>query len=259
MQKVKFSYRMELQFTQPVWNHVFSLRAFPMRLPEQQIGGVQWKVYPNAPLQFHRDCFGNRIGTGRFDEMHSSFRFELSGVAWIDQQKRKPEPCLPLYRYASEACKMTEPIQLFLDGTIKLLGDDSALQQAIVLMRRLHETFQYHSGSTHATTTAGEAFAQKCGVCQDYAHILITLCRAKGIAARYVAGMIFGEGASHAWVEVYDNGMWHGLDPTHNCVVNDGYLKLAHGRDAMDCKLNRGVFCGTAWQQQNVYVNLEEV
>ena len=107
--------------------------------------------------------------------------------------------------------------------------------------------------------TAGEAFALGCGVCQDYAHILIALCRAKGIAARYVAGMIFGEGATHAWVEIYDNGIWHGLDPTQNKRIDDGYIKLAQGRDSRDCQLNRGVFCGTAIQQQNIYVTLEDL
>ena len=71
--------------------------------------------------------------------------------------------------------------------------------------------------------------------------------------------MIPGEGATHAWVEVYDNGMWHGLDPTQNKMVDDNYLKLAQGRDAMDCRLNRGVFSGRAIQQQNVYVTLEEL
>ena len=258
MHKVKFSYRMELQFSEPVWNHVFSLKAFPMRLPEQQIGGIKWSVYPHTKLAFHTDYFGNTVGAGRFDEAHSAFRFELDGVAWIHQASRKSEQCLPLYRYPSEFCTMTNPMQEFLH-TGQIAVCDSALSQAIAIMDGIYQQFRYQSGSTGANTTAGEAFALGCGVCQDYAHILIALCRAKGIAARYVAGMIFGEGATHAWVEIYDNGMWHGLDPTQNKRIDDGYLKLAQGRDARDCQLNRGVFCGTAIQQQNIYVTLEDL
>ena len=254
---------MELQFSQLVWQHAFSLRAFPMRLPQQQIGGFSWELTPNTTMQFHQDCFGNHVGVGRFDSPHTAFRYEMQGVAWINQQKRRAEQCMPLYRHPSEACRMTPSMQLFLkDCAIEKrmgVGTTNPVEIAAEYMQALHRTFQYQSGATHVSTTAGEAFAQGSGVCQDYAHILITLCRAGGIAARYVAGMIFGEGATHAWVEVHDGTMWHGLDPTHNKWIDDGYLKLAHGRDAFDCQLNRGVFCGHAVQQQNVYVNLEEV
>ena len=264
MRKVKFSYRMELQFSQPVWQHCFSLLAFPMRLPEQQIGGFRWSLQPEAGLQFHQDYFGNTVGTGRFDAPHSSFQYEMSGVAWLGQQRRRAEACLPLYRYPSAACSVTVPMQEFLLETMQkpaqpLQVQTQPLQNAVQLMEALYHRFRYQAGSTMISTTAGEAFAQGCGVCQDYAQILITLCRASGIAARYVAGIIPGEGESHAWVEVYDNGLWHGLDPTQNKMVDDGYLKLAQGRDYMDCRLNRGVFCGRAVQQQNVNVSLEEL
>lgn len=257
MRKVKFSYSMELQFSQLVWQHSFSLLAFPLRLPEQQIGGFSWSLQPETDLNFQQDYFGNTIGSGRFDAPHTSFLYEMSGVAWLSQSRRKPEPCLPLYRYPSAACRMTVPLQNFLQQYPAAQKD--VLQQAMELMQGLHQQFRYEPGSTSVSTTAGDAFAQGCGVCQDYAQILITLCRARGIAARYIAGMISGEGATHAWVEVYDNGLWHGLDPTQNKLVDDGYLKLAQGRDYLDCRLNRGVFCGRAAQQQRVYVNLEEL
>ncbi len=133
------------------------------------------------------------------------------------------------------------------------------IRQAEQLMQDVYETFSYQPGVTAAQTTAGEAFALGGGVCQDYAQILIALCRASGIAARYVAGLISGEGATHAWVEIYENGYWYGLDPTQNRFADDGYLKLAHGRDYLDCQLNRGIFCGNAAQQQYVRVNLEEL
>ena len=261
MHKVKFSYRMELQFSEPVWNHAFSLRAFPVRLPHQQIGGLTWHMYPNAALQFHQDYFGNTVGVGRFDQSHSAFRFELNGLAWIHQAGRKQEACLPIYRYPSEACGMTAPMHDFLqaEGFLSSVSAGSAVQQAAAMMDALYRRFQYQPGVTSADTKAGEAFLLGSGVCQDYAQILIAFCRAHGIAARYVAGMIPGEGATHAWVEVYDNDMWHGLDPTQNKMVDDNYLKLAQGRDAMDCRLNRGVFSGRAIQQQNVNVTLEEL
>ena len=256
MHNVKFSYRMELQFSQPVWQHSFSLLAFPLRLPEQQIDYFKWSLQPDVTLQFQKDSFGNTIGVGRYDAAHTSFCYEMEGVARLHQQKREPEACLPVYRYPSAACQMTDQMQNFL----KQCGatQDDRLSYASYLMNQLYQMFRYETGSTSVSTTAGEAFAQGCGVCQDYAQILIALCRASGIAARYVAGIIAGEGATHAWVEVYENGMWHGMDPTQNRLVDDGYLKLAQGRDYLDCRLNRGVFCGAAVQEQHVYVSLEE-
>lgn len=64
------------------------------------------------------------------------------------------------------------------------------------------------------------------------------------------AGMMTGEGASHAWTEVWDGQFWHGLDPTHNCLVDERYIKLSHGRDFMDAAVDRGCFLGTASSRQ---------
>lgn len=260
MRKVKFSYRMTLQFSQPVWQHSFSLRAFPLRLPEQQICGFSWSIEPDVPLTFQRDCFGNVVGSGRFAAQHTQFQYDMSGVAWLEPARKKSERCPALYRYPSAACKMTTPLQQFLQQCA-FSAETAGFARAVQLMDSLHKQFQYEAGVTSAFTTAGDAFAQGRGVCQDYAQILITLCRASGMAARYVAGMISGEGATHAWVEVYDTvqQVWRGLDPTQNKPTDDGYLKLAQGRDYLDCRLNRGIFSGLAAQKQDVYVNLEEV
>ena len=80
-----------------------------------------------------------------------------------------------------------------------------------------------------------------------------------GIGARYVCGFMQGEGVTHAWVEVYCNGYWLALDPTHNRKIEYGYIKLAQGRDAADCPVNRGVFTGSAIQTTHVEVIVEEV
>lgn len=117
----------------------------------------------------------------------------------------------------------------------------------------------YSPGSTQIDTTAIEVFQQRKGVCQDYAHILIAMCRACGIPARYVNGFMQGVGVTHAWVEVLVNGEWRGIDPTNNRLIEYGYIKLAHGRDAMDCRVNRGVFTGNATEQTEIRVIVEEL
>ena len=86
------------------------------------------------------------------------------------------------------------------------------------------------------------------GVCQDEAHIMLALLREKRIPCRYVMGYMLGEGATHAWVEVARDGLWLGFDPTNRRLVNEEYIRVAAGRDANDCPVNRGVFIGAASQ-----------
>ncbi len=96
-------------------------------------------------------------------------------------------------------------------------------------MRFVHSEFRYDTGSTHVHTTMKEALELRQGVCQDFAHVLLGLCRAVKIPARYVSGYLYngpaehlkGAQASHAWVEIYLPGLgWVGLDPTNNQEVN---------------------------------------
>ena len=131
--------------------------------------------------------------------------------------------------------------------------------KALVLMNRLYEDFTYETGSTNMRTTAEEAWQQKKGVCQDYAHILIALCHLAKIPARYVTGMLVGEGFSHAWVEILSDGVWHGIDPTHACLALDNYIRIGIGRDATDCMINKGIMKGGGMQVQTVKVLVEEL
>ena len=126
-------------------------------------------------------------------------------------------------------------------------------------MEQLHQDFTYQSGSTGIRTGAEEAFRQGCGVCQDYAHILIALLQLSGIPARYVTGLLIGEGVSHAWVEIWHDHKWYGLDPTNRMWVDDKHIRIGVGRDARDCLINRGIMHGGGEQMQTVAVSVKEI
>lgn len=111
---------------------------------------------------------------------------------------------------------------------------------------------------TAIQTTAEEAMALGMGVCQDYSHILLSLCRMEHIPSRYVVGMLIGEGLSHAWVEICDNGHWIALDPTNNLIVDDQHIKISSGRDYQDCIINQGLFVGQTTQVQTIHVSVTE-
>lgn len=114
-----------------------------------------------------------------------------------------------------------------------LEGEDLALAAC----RRVYELMSYAHDVTGVRTTAAEAFAQRTGVCQDYAHVLIAVARCLGFPARYVSGQLLGEGGSHAWVEVIlpaasaAHARVLSLDPTHGCPTGMTYLTIAVGRD----------------------------
>ena len=116
------------------------------------------------------------------------------------------------------------------------------------IMELLRGRFVYLPGSTHALTTAEEAAVALRGVCQDESHIMLSLLRLRGVPCRYAVGYMLGEGLTHGWVEVAQDGQWIGLDPTNHRRVNDEYIRIGVGRDANDCPVNRGVFRGSTQQ-----------
>jgi transglutaminase-like putative cysteine protease len=116
-----------------------------------------------------------------------------------------------------------------------------------------HEALTYQYGVTGVYTDAATALAGGKGVCQDYAHVMLAVCRAAGLPARYVSGHLVGEGGSHAWVEVVVNdrsatnvrSVAVAFDPTHNCRASQGYLTVAVGNDYAHVAPTSGTFEGT--------------
>ena len=140
--------------------------------------------------------------------------------------------------------------------------------QAIAIMGWIHHEFTYAPGATNVDTHLEEAFAQRRGVCQDYAHVMIGMCRSIGIPTRYVSGYLYngpqdnliGDQASHAWVEVHlPHAGWVGYDPTNNTVADERYVKIAVGRDYQDVSPIQGGYTGSAHCRLEVIVRVERV
>ena len=121
------------------------------------------------------------------------------------------------------------------------------------IARYIFGNWAYAPNTTTAATRVREVLASKQGVCQDFAHLMIALCRAKGIPARYVSGYLYngtdsrlrGAQASHAWCEVFIPGRgWYGLDPTNNIPADERHIKIATGRDYNDAAPVSGHFEG---------------
>jgi transglutaminase-like putative cysteine protease len=140
------------------------------------------------------------------------------------------------------------------------LADQDGLAAADRICAYVHQAIDYVPGATSVDTTAAEALAGGQGVCQDSAHVMIALCRAIGLPARYVSGHLRGEGGTHAWVEVIVPDMEQNasagndgsgaravaLDPCNGCRAGLNYLTVATGRDYTDVAPTSGTYMGTA-------------
>lgn len=259
MKKLSFDYEMRLAFGGPVTEHRFQLRCVPATRARQQIVDARLVVEPSCHLDMQVDSFGSVVACGYLPEPHDFLSYAVTGIAFVDAAHARSDPEKPLYRFASALTApgpAVEALAAACRRRVNALGADAgAVARATEVMHEVFSAFAYVPGSTTVRTTAEEALAQGRGVCQDYAHAMLAVCRRLGIASRYIAGMLDGEGATHAWVEVYDErGVWVGLDPTHDRPAGDSYIVIAHGRDYRDTQVDIGLFSG-AGVSQTQWVN----
>lgn len=253
---LRYTYRTLITFSAEVSSHNFMLRCVPYPVDYQRVLTQSTSVIPHCTVVRSSDTFGNIVQTGYVADSHDAFMFESIGTIDVSK-KRMPEVLNPLFKYPTVLTSLdADMLNVIKDIGAPVNGVD---QWVTCLSDYLHSHLVYESGATSVTTTASQAFALGKGVCQDYTHIAIALCREVGIPARYVNGFMIGEGATHAWLEYYDGTVWQAYDPTNNRVVDDTYIKIAHGRDFDDCSINRGRFCGTAQQEIKVSLMVERV
>ena len=197
------------------------------------------------------DGFGNVVVEVRVPRVQSTVRFEAWSVverAAAAVPHRVAAAALADPRYVRPSA-LTLPDAALRDAArlhreLPLHGLDLALE----LNRAVHAVMRYEKGVTGVSTTASEAFAMRAGVCQDFAHVMLALCRMCRLPARYVSGHMLGEGGTHAWVEVLipvDEGSAaevHALDPTHGVPVGSRHITVAVGRDYRDVAPTSGTY-----------------
>jgi transglutaminase-like putative cysteine protease len=241
--------RIRYAYSKPVRNLRQRLVVVPPPRHGRQLR-IDWSVDVHGAraeiVRIGRDRFGNvRIDVAA-PKVKSWIEFEVrSTIAFRDDQRVaavRPDP-----RY-SRPTPLTAP-----DDAIALLVAGCERYEPDLICARVHGALTYEYGPTDVQTTAAEALAVGRGVCQDYAHVMVAACRLVGVPARYVSGHLFGEGGSHAWVEVLrpDAGnprVWtiEAWDPTHCRMTDDSYITIATGRDYADVAPMSGAFDGRA-------------
>ena len=207
---------------------------------------------PTAHTSYQMDAFGNTEIVSTVPSINQSIEFE----AWILVERHAdgdphylPADNLRDERY-TQPSRLTQP-----DETLSTLAAQfknsgiQGIELAHQINRWVYQTMAYAHDVTGIHTTAAEALTLKQGVCQDYAHIMLTLCRLCALPARYVSGHLLGEGGTHAWVEVLlpvDNhpevALVVPLDPTHGRQASITYVTVAVGRDYFDVAPTSGTY-----------------
>lgn len=265
MKKLHFDYCMEIFYSEDVTRCFYTIKCIPQDSQRQKIRNLHIEMDPVSSPEWGNDGHGNRYIFGCNTVPHSYFKFQITGDAECglqDFESVAGENDAMIYRHSHGLTVPGEKLRAYYralsernDGFETL----SPIKKAEIIMEELHRDFSYEKGVTDIGTTAEEALTLGKGVCQDYSHIMISLLNLAGCSARYVTGLIVGEGESHAWVEVLDDGKWYGFDPTNHVTVSDSHIKIGVGRDASECQINRGTMHGGGDQKQKIIVQVSEI
>ena len=264
-------------YDRPVKESVNEIKIFPFVVPEQEVLHQELIITGQPEVLTYTDYWGNKTGCFNLLQPHKEMVIESKLTV---RTAIAPEPSIALPSYVKD-------LELAIGNDLHLLelvrtspsSSEALMQSYIASFYSPEKTidqivkdccafiftdFTYIKGITTIETTVDEIVAQKAGVCQDFAHVMLELLRMIGIPSRYVSGYICpnkngmrGEGATHAWVEAYiPNHGWIGIDPTNNVWATNNHVKLAVGRDFSDCTPAKGTFKGPARQSLSVYVSV---
>ncbi len=255
------------------------IMLYPINDAQQVIKKHEIKITNDPVVETFTDYFGNIIGVFSDINPHNWLTIEsdidvsvnvievaTDTIAPAEQWKelgqvRETVPYMDfMYRELFEAEDEIKSILNKIADTTK-----TPLINALVLSEYVYANIEYKKGVTSIETKIDEILKLKAGVCQDFAHVLLVMLRTVGIPGRYVSGYICpknhelrGEGATHAWVEVYIPFFgWLGLDPTNNCIVTDRHVRLAVGTNFTDCSPVKGTYKGSSEHTLEVSVSID--
>lgn len=270
-------------YAEPVRESVMEVWMQPQKAAGQRLVSFELDVEPAAQLFSYADPFGNAVY--HFDVPQPHDRLRIVASAAVETQAR---PSLPEAldqgewdRLRSEFVRgenfdflthhgfavETPALRAYADQhRLEELRRRDPLTAVRLLAETIYRSFEYQTGVTHADSPIDLAIEAGRGVCQDFAHIMIAICRSWGVPARYVSGYLFTDrqagdrsdpDATHAWVEVFLPSLrWVGLDPTNNVLAGERHITAAIGRDYNDVPPSRGVYKGEAESQLAVGVSV---
>jgi len=248
------------RYQAPVHYSIQQLRLAPPTTPAQIV--TQWHVDAPGKLDSSRDAYGNTlltlVLTRPHQEIHLRVRGEVETLPLADGRLPDGEGPVPAW-YFTLPTPLTEADGALteLAGSLAALDSTAAVLDAAAVVT---DRVRYAQGVTDVAHSAADALALGRGVCQDHAHVMLALCRARGVPARYVSGYVdpgdVPTAASHAWVDVWLAGGWVTVDVTHACFASEKYCRIAVGRDYETAAPVRGTRVGGIAETLDVSVQV---
>ncbi|MCW5694546.1 MAG: transglutaminase family protein [Pseudolabrys sp.] len=279
-------------YASPVAHAHHVLRLTPVNRPGQRVHLSALRIEP-PPVKAREgaDFFGNRLTSITINEAHSTLAVKVSARIAVEPAVMPDAAAAPAWEtvrdevFAATDIGPQSPVHFLFTSRMVSLDPEirdyarqsftpgrSIVEAALELNHRIKTDMTYEIGATTVTTTAPMSFALRRGVCQDFAHIMISGLRGLGLPAAYVSGylrttrnaeqaQLQGADAMHAWVMVWCGEAlgWLGFDPTNDMVASDDHVVLAVGRDYSDVAPMDGVIVAAGGQRITVSVSVTPV
>jgi len=266
--RIEVVHSTEFQYDRDISETNMELRLQPLSDATQRCVAFNLQVDPLGNLTSYPDNYGNVVHYFNYRPPHRRVLIVARSVIETGLADTTEDPILPIawrYQFRSfdgpieDLAEVTALAQEFRPNP---LDDPGAVEAALIdLTTEIHRRFRYQPGLTNVQSTVADLLRLGVGVCQDFTHLWIAVCRAMKIPARYVSGDLhepvdIGDvEATHAWPEAWIPGRgWSGFDPTNPIRATPRHVKVAIGRDYRDAAPTRGVFLGPAAETIQVRV-----
>ncbi len=261
------------------------LRACPASDDHQHLISYRVTTAPSSRVLSFADYWGTRVDAFGVRTPHLSL--DVTAEASVETRTRplcavapRPDALLSAsfvedhleYRGRTPHCDWGSGVEAAAQQAVALAGPN-VVSQVLAIHRYVGSVLAYAPGATDIGVRVEEVLAGGHGVCQDFAHLAVSACRAASIPARYVSGYLFttddATGAdddaevvhvqTHAWFEAAIPGFgWLALDPTNQQEVGVRHVKIGHGRDYDDVPPIRGVYAGPGSPEASVSVEIRK-
>lgn len=275
-------------YEEPVAEAYLELRLRPLDRENQTILQHRLEIDPSEKTSEYQDYFGNWVAFLSLPFQHSRLTIqsylsvkthphdlpEESLSLTVQEVRQIQTAALPFVFHYLQPTDMVKIGREAGQWAKRYFRGAATLGEALEsVTNAVHEGFGYRQGATEFSTDLSVVWRERIGVCQDFAHLMLSILRTAGMPARYVCGYIethppkgaddkrlIGSTATHAWVEIYVPGQhWVAIDPTNNCWCGPQYIAVSFGGDARDAAPIRGTFKGVGTQSMNVQVDVRRM
>lgn len=225
---------------------VTMLRARPDRSPDPSqhvlLERFDIRGRDDVPVKFdeYLDVFGNRCQRLHVPAGEHCLSVETEALVWPTVAAKHEAPRTPIRELPNDVLQFISPSRYCPSDRHQALarqvvGTASGYAEVARICAFVHDKLEYRYGVSDGSTCAEQTLRAGAGVCRDFAHTAISLCRALDIPARMAVGYLHGLSPMdlHAWFEAYVGGRWYTFDPTEDTLCG-GRLVLGYGRDAAD-------------------------